>query len=526
MLTLLRSRFIPSIIAEAVVGRFEFRDVKGSVLLLDAELLVPKEELEQYEEEFGIWDVELPVKEPFTSWLDLIEAVKKRTPEAKKLIRYLEDYGYQDILKTRREVVTNINGEDVKQIKWENFLLPPFFAQGQGFKDGADYNRHMFAELRKFAPRALAPEGFDPRKVKGGLFGGQKIQRGTSGSKREMKKRREPMVNKIVSEHIAEIGRDLREIFSVLPEQWVDAILGPNQQNVTIKKDISAIHLGTEIETIPSNKDYRELERLQRVRGLLLTRQKQAADKATYEASLDEVNSKIEKLEETRKKYEAIYVNVAIKMGPFARALAQEANRVGAKEIGDGDYVLSTSLKNIPDLLTLLDPPRDKSTARKNAEFLKIIDPSYGDTKRVSRFGFSGDFNDFIKAAIGRGTGLHVLDVDRIERNGDIYFDVFDVAEHEAERPSYEDSLKNLASSEPDTWVGQRAAEIIKEREIMNDAVGFAKSMMDQGHDRSDAVKAAAEKALARLYPAKRALPGMNRSDSIRAFAQRIILAM
>jgi hypothetical protein len=444
---------MPATVAEAVVGRFEFRDIKGSILILDGELLVPEDEVTEHERTFGIETPDLPVDEPFTGWTDLIEAVKKRTPEARKLIRYLEDFGYQDILKTRNEVMTTVGDKKVKQVRWENFLLPKALAQQQGYKDGADYNRHMFMELRKFAPRALAPEGFDPTKVKGGLFGGRKIMRGATGSKREMQKRRGPMVDKIIEENMAEIGDSLREIFDVLPEQWTDAFLGPNQQNVTIRKDTGSlqrptIHLGGTIETIPSNKDFRELGRLKRVKDILVFKQKRSGDKATYQASIDEVTQKINDLEGTAQgKYQPIYLTIAVKMGPFYSALVRELKRVGMAEAGEDRYVSSTSLKNVPELLTLLDPPGSTG-------FSKLTG---------TRYGFREDFHDLVKWAINKALNVNVYKVDSIERDGDIFFDAYgDEGFERGPEDEYGVGLEKLATSEPESWIGKRAAELLE----------------------------------------------------------------
>jgi len=445
MLTLLKPRFIPATISEAVVGRFEFRDIKGSVLVLDGEVLITEDELKEYEREFNIEKPDLPVDQAFTSWTDLIEAVRERTPESRKLIRYLEEYGYQDVLKTRNEVITKSGDKDVKQVRWENFLLSPEDAQQRGYKDGADYNRHMFMELRKHAPRALAPEGFDPKKVKGGLFGGRKIMRGATGSKREMQKRRVPMVDKIIAEHTAEIGKELREIFDVLPEQWTDVFLGPNQQNVSIGKDPTAIHLGGTIETIPSNKDHRELGRLQRVKGLLLTRQRGAADKEAYQASMDEVNRRIDEMEAAKGKYEPIYVTIVIRMGPLYRALVREIKNVGATKAGDDKYVSATSFENVPELLTLLDPPGATALSQTTG----------------TRFGFREDFNDFVKLAMSKALRMNISHIDAIERDGDILF--YSYESDTTERPDYATGLEKLIASEPeDSWIRQRASELLK----------------------------------------------------------------
>ena len=99
MIIFVRAKVEQDTINEAEVGRFEYGGMEGTTLILDGELLVPIDEVKQLDKEFGVEKPDLPVDEPFQKWEDLIAAVAQRTPEAKKIRRYLEDFGYQDILK-------------------------------------------------------------------------------------------------------------------------------------------------------------------------------------------------------------------------------------------------------------------------------------------------------------------------------------------------------------------------------------------------------------------------------------------
>ena len=138
MIIFVRAKVEQDTINEAEVGRFEYGGMEGTTLILDGELLVPIDEVKQLDKEFGVEKPDLPVDEPFQKWEDLIAAVAQRTPEAKKIRRYLEDFGYQDILKMRNE---RAFPDGSTQVRWENFLLPTDIAHQAGAADGADYLR-------------------------------------------------------------------------------------------------------------------------------------------------------------------------------------------------------------------------------------------------------------------------------------------------------------------------------------------------------------------------------------------------
>jgi len=412
----------PRLLDEATVGRFEYGDITQAspehratrksaekstfydtlraphlaVLRIEGELLVDEEELKLYEDKFDIYTPDLPVDEPFQSWTDLIDAVKERTPEARKLLRYLEDFGYQDILKTKREVIAKVGDKDVKQIRWENFLLPSHVAQGAGFESGADYNRHMYQELLKHAPRTLAPD----------IYGGKKLQRGSSGSRRVMKKRVGPMVDAIIEDHRAEVLGDLKDVFGVLPDRWVNSILGPNEQNVQYGKDEKAIHLGRSIEVVPSNKDYLELSRLDRVLKLLLARER--TDAEGYEAAVEKVKAQIkEKQEECTGKYEIIYIEMHVKMGDFISEMAEEFENAPVERSGDS-AVCKTSLTNLPELISLLDPPTGRVRWVSRA----------GQQRPTTQFGFREDLYEVIGEAASTVFGPTTINM--VERDGSI----------------------------------------------------------------------------------------------------------
>lgn len=433
---------------EATIGRFEFGDIVGSVpgvagprldkgypdrstdiakisktrgltaqtaiLKIEGEILVSEEELKQYEEQFGIYTPELPVAVPFQSWKDLINAVKERTPQAKKLIRYLEDYGYQDILKMQRAVMSKVGDKEIKQIRWDNFLLPTDVAQAAGYKHGADYNKQMYKKLLEFAPRTKKPE----------VYGGKKLMRGTIGSKREMKKRVEPMVDQIVAEHKAETLHNLRNLFSVLPEKWVDAFLGTNEQNVSYSKDDKAIHLGRTVEVIPSNRDYLEISRLNRVLALLRNRAK--SEPEAYDEAIEQVENQIkEKTSQVSGKFDTIYTEIYVSLSGFAVALTEELKQTEPLLSEPPSIKFKTSLTNLPELISLLDPPGGNvRTAAASGAVSGGPQISWGKHKAAPRgvtttFEFRKDLYEFIGEIVSQAVGIPLI-IDMFNRNGTI----------------------------------------------------------------------------------------------------------
>jgi len=414
-------------INEATIGRFAYGDMetgivghldeptkrlrrrkslqgqKGYLLTIEGEILVSKEDMKDYEKQFDIFTPQLPVDEPFQSWTTLIDAVQERTPEARKLLRYLEDFGYQDLLKMRKEVMVRIGDKNVKQVRWDDFLLPPETAQMAGYSNGADYNRKMFQELLKVAPRAAAPEGFDPTKAKGGLFGGRKLMRGATGSKREMKKRVEPMIDHIVAEHRAETITALREIFSVLPEKWCDAMLGGNNENVQYQKDEGASHLGGTVETIPSNRDYLELSRLNRVLSLL---KKRSGSADAVQKTKDMIK---EKQEAMSGEFEVIYTTIFVRLDGFVVGLSQELSTRGYNQIEGNMLESKTSLQNTPEFISLMEPPGQK-------------------------VGFKDEFNDLIVDAIESAFGMSAKII-TLSKDGTLTFSSEGIPEIEPESP-------------------------------------------------------------------------------------------
>ena len=88
--------------SEAEIGKIEYLDVDQYKLVFHGELLVPREEVEEYEETYNIQPYPESVQAagaPFFSWEDLIKVVSQRTPQARHLVRYLESNDYHNILK-------------------------------------------------------------------------------------------------------------------------------------------------------------------------------------------------------------------------------------------------------------------------------------------------------------------------------------------------------------------------------------------------------------------------------------------
>jgi hypothetical protein len=422
-----RYRLVCESLQEAQAGPVEYRDIKHSKLLLDGEILVSSEEVQDLEQQFGIEKPALPVDEPFQNWKDFIKAVKERTPESRQIIRYLEDFGYQDLLKIKNE---QLSPDGTIQIRWDNFLLPADIAQQAGFKDGADYNRKMFAELLKHAPRTLRPE----------VFGGRKLMRGAVGSQRELKKRREPMVDHIVEETKNEVIEEVEKIFGVLPEDWSNILIGENGNKIKYFKDPTAIHLGKSLETVESTEQHEEISRWKRVLQMLSLR-KDVSSKDAYNQAAEEVRNKLDALErESTKRFEIIYIAIAIPLGDFHDSLVGELRNVGYEDVEDR-FVTQTSLKNLPKLFSLLDPLK---------------------TKKVdSRFGMRNDFYDVVFGALMEAFGGSVERIIRIDAAGNIYFTkIEDVPKGDDD---YELSLK--AAAQEKGWIGQRAAELLKDYE-------------------------------------------------------------
>jgi hypothetical protein len=354
-----------NVLDEAMVGRFNYHDAGTTIpqpglptkrlrhkqmmlgnkyyyMTIEGELLLSSSELKKYEEQFNIYTPEMPVSTPFQDWDALINAVKEKTPESKKIIRYLEDYGFQDLLKMRKETIVKMGDGNVKQVRWDNYLLSPEDAHGLGYDSGADYNRDKFKTLLAHAPRTLVPE----------VFGGKKLMVGATGSKREMKKRIGPMVDHIIAENKAETLNVLRDIFGTLQQKWCNIILGNNNENMVYGKDEAALQLSDVVETIPSNFDYLELTRLKRVLSLLRTR---PASGAGHAAAISQVKDQIaEKTKLLSGKYEVIYTTVTVRLDDFVSALTTELKAAGYQQ-SDGAIVSRTSLQNVPRLIGLLD---------------------------------------------------------------------------------------------------------------------------------------------------------------------------
>jgi hypothetical protein len=419
---------------EAQAGRLEYRDVERSRLVLDGEVLVSSEEVEALEQEFGLEKPDLPIEEPFQNWKDLISAVEKRTPESRQLIRYMEDFGYQDLLKIKNEQALP---DGTVQVRWDNFLLPTDVAQQAGYKDGADYNRKMFNELLKHAPRTLSPE----------VFGGRKLMRGAVGSQRELKKRREPMVDHIVAETEDEVVAEAQSIFGVLPEDWTEALIGPNGSRIVYGKDRTAIHLGKSVETIESTEQHKEISRWNRVLQMLALRKD--GDQDTYNKAVEEVRGKLEKLkEEATNRYEIVYVTVSIPLAQFFRKLVGELKSGGYEDAGEGQLVAKTTLENLPKLFSLLDP----------AKVQRGREGALG-----GRFGMRGDFYDVILGAVMKAFGGEVDKIVRIDASGNIFFTMgAEMPEEEEEDEDYEASLRAVAKSDPESLMGKQAAELLK----------------------------------------------------------------
>jgi hypothetical protein len=409
-----RAKIEQETINEAEVGRFEYGGMEGTTLILDGELLVSIDEVKQLDSEFGVEKPELPVDEPFQKWEDLIAAVAQRTPEAKKIRRYLEDFGYQDILKMRNERTLP---DGSSQVRWENFLLPTDIAHQAGAADGADYNRRQFKRLQKHAPRTMEPE----------VFGGRKLMRGAVGSQREMRKRREPVVDKLVAEGKDEVLHELRVIFGVLPEEWTDAFLGPNNNNITYIKDPRAIHLGKQIDVVKSTADYQEIERWNRVLAMLNARSA-SGDKEAYQDAVKEVQTKIGEIEEAGTgKYELVFVNVAIPLRAFYAKLLAEFKATDYRGI-DGHFVVNTSLSSKNDLVSLLDPSKTYS-----GEIMGKSQPTTKTTFGGGRFGFNKDLNGIILEALKRAYGGSIKNIIRMDNDGNIFFSVHEEPEGEPE---------------------------------------------------------------------------------------------
>jgi hypothetical protein len=402
-------------------------------LVLDGEVLVPSEEVQALEQEFGLEKPDLPIEEPFQKWEDLIAAVAERTPESRQLIRYMEDFGYQDLLKIRNEQTLP---DGTVQVRWDNFLLPMDVAQQEGYKDGADYNRKMFAKLQKHAPRSLPPE----------VFGGRKLMRGAVGSQRELKKRREPMVDHIVAESEDEVIEETKKIFGVLPEDWTEALIGPDGSRIQYAKDKSAIHLGKAIETVESTEQHKEIARWSRVLQMLALR-KDVGDKDTYNKAVEDVRGKLDTLkQESSNRYEVVYVTVSVPLGLFHRKLVTELKEVGYGEAGEDQFVAKTTLQNLPRLFSLLDPAKVQR-GRKEA--------------LGGRFGMRGDFYDVILGSVMRAFGGTVDRIVRVDASGSIYF-TMGAGVPTPDKGDYEENLRAVMRDDPESWVGQRAAELLK----------------------------------------------------------------
>ena len=454
----IRSYLVDENLQEAKAGKLEYRAMEGSMLVLDGEILIASEEVQDLEQEFGIEKPDLPIGQPFQSWEELIDVVKAKSPDAKRIIRYLEDFGYQDILKIKNDQTMP---DGTIQIRWDNFLLSKDQAQQDGYKDGADYNRRMFKELQKYAPRAQIPE----------VFGGRKLMRGAVGSQRELKKRREPMVDYIIEESKPDVIEATKRIFGVLPDDWAASLIGTNGERISYAKDPTAIHLGKSIENAGTAEQYQEITRWDRVLKTLLIRSRGGGDE--YKQAIQDVEAKLDDLKKNSKRYEIVYVIVAVQMARFYKKLATELKTVGYKEASAGSaeedemvgqelqkmfgeavesdglnqYVANSTLHNVPRFISLLDP----SKAQQSWE-------SYG-----GQFGLRSDFYDVIQGAVLRAFGSDVQKVNRVSKYGHIFFTKYEREREDAdmEKGDYGENLRAVANAYPDSYEGQQAAKLL-----------------------------------------------------------------
>jgi hypothetical protein len=444
-------------ISEAEVGRFSYRDVNISNLILDGEMRLSDDEVAELDKSIGVETYPAGIRAsgaPFNDWFDLIKAVTKDTPESRTLIRFLEDNAYPAILRKKtigfdeqgnskiedapyvlsnselqdfmidnvsaasilREVGINISdigrksddelvaeylpafkeieeptedeedeedevalAHEIKSKKEDpettlrdaiNRAKRPDF--GEQFELPADYNRWWFDQLRRYVPRAKKPES-------GGqiVFGGKRALRGAIGSPTELSIRRQGIAKHIIDNSQPQVIEELGSIFSVIPDDWSDTLLGANGSNVNItiptnKKGDPPSQLARRESGI-STVDYEALQRLYRIMNMLKDRSETALQNnnlkllGQYQQSIEEITNKIKNIEDSATPTYKVFFSVKLPLTHFLDKIRQEIGETGIKKAEDIDptmkgvgvssqMVAQTSLTGLPRLVILLDP--------------------------------------------------------------------------------------------------------------------------------------------------------------------------
>jgi hypothetical protein len=426
-------RIKPETLSEAEVGRFEYlragrikptgRHLSTSnlYLVIEGEILVSPEELQQHKKEKDLEKPPLPIDKPFESWEELLDAVGDRTPQARKILRYLEDFGYQDLLKRKRVVV---KPDGTKAVRWENYTVDKdevaelSLEHGKSFDTGADYMRYMFSQLQELAPRAKPPE----------FFGGRRLHPGATESKKELAKRLRPIVDEIMRESRGQVLVELRHLFeNTIPDEWVDAILGPNNENVKYGEDpsVKGQHFGDVRSVIANTVDYEEAQRKERVLTLMKMRAADSETPEIYDEHIDKLEDEVRELNKTSQiRAETIYIITEVDLRNFIGKLIGEIKSIEPTEAGVGHtpgehetaplFVIPTSLSDLPSLINLLDPSKSKILGKPSKSRMKLTG---------GRRGFRRDMNEIIEQAVRAVYGPEA-EVKRFDSDGNIYYEM------------------------------------------------------------------------------------------------------
>ena len=114
-----------------------------------------------------------------------------------------------------------------------------------------------------------------------------------------------------------------------------------------------------------------------------------------------------EKTEAGSGKFETIYIELYIRMGTFREDLAAEFGTVGYDDFEKGKYQSKISLTNLPELISLLDPPGGMVRGTES--------------RPTTRFGFREDLYELISEASSKAFGMPT-EIEMVARDGVVTF--------------------------------------------------------------------------------------------------------
>lgn len=294
-------------------------------LILNGELLIDNNSFEQLKKDWSLHGLETKppvsntytIKDPegniedktvvvpyFLNWQDLLKSVSPYPPkdiiddEEKyerwkdrngRIRKFLEIYPYNKILKRPQWRVDDIGqrivkfsdwspsdddiGETIKNVPIENDDGTIELQDKTPWK-ASDFNRYMFAKLKRYVPQAKKPE----------VFGGWKYKVESGGIK-DLNERYKTIAPVVVEDKEFEVLDELDSLFSSIPQDWVETLFGPGYENVEVYADQNASHFDR-YEGLHSTEDKAALHRLRRLQAAMLSRESivsgKEGDKPTF----------------------------------------------------------------------------------------------------------------------------------------------------------------------------------------------------------------------------------------------------